>query len=226
MAPELYEEKYNEKVDVYSFGMCMLELTTMEYPYNECKNAAQIYKKVTMVRVLTGAGSDLNSGSAQLNCPNQPAQQGFSSPPAGLVQASASGGGQALCQPLASASLDCVCHEGYRTPPSPDSTLSPPALAAHQGAPPAGLEAVQNQELRQFIELCIQHDAEARPEARQLLKSPFFESIRNGRLSCPGFKSSLQVRGARARMHARRRLRLKEGWHSLGFGQGGEGGST
>lgn len=51
MAPELYEEKYNEKVDVYSFGMCMLELTTMEYPYNECKNAAQIYKKVTQVRV-------------------------------------------------------------------------------------------------------------------------------------------------------------------------------
>jgi serine/threonine protein kinase len=50
MAPELYEEKYNEKVDVYSFGMCMLELATMEYPYCECRNAAQIYKKVTQVR--------------------------------------------------------------------------------------------------------------------------------------------------------------------------------
>lgn len=49
MAPELYEEKYNEKVDVYSFGMCMLELATMEYPYCECRNAAQIYKKVTQV---------------------------------------------------------------------------------------------------------------------------------------------------------------------------------
>lgn len=34
---------------MYSFGMCMLELATMEYPYVECKNAAQIYKKVTMV---------------------------------------------------------------------------------------------------------------------------------------------------------------------------------
>jgi serine/threonine protein kinase len=49
MAPELYEEKYDEKVDVYSFGMCMLELATMEYPYCECRNAAQIYKKVTQV---------------------------------------------------------------------------------------------------------------------------------------------------------------------------------
>ncbi len=49
-APELYEEKYNEKVDVYSFGMCLLELATMEYPYCECKNAAQIYKKVSLVR--------------------------------------------------------------------------------------------------------------------------------------------------------------------------------
>lgn len=54
MAPELYEEKYNEKVDVYSFGMCMLELATMEYPYCECRNAAQIYKKVTQVGICRG----------------------------------------------------------------------------------------------------------------------------------------------------------------------------
>ncbi|ONK55616.1 uncharacterized protein A4U43_UnF980 [Asparagus officinalis] len=47
MAPELYEEEYNELVDVYSFGMCMLEMATFEYPYSECRNAAQIYKKVT-----------------------------------------------------------------------------------------------------------------------------------------------------------------------------------
>ncbi|KAG4134256.1 hypothetical protein ERO13_D08G145400v2 [Gossypium hirsutum] len=46
MAPELYEEEYNELIDVYSFGMCMLEMVTFEYPYNECKNPAQIYKKV------------------------------------------------------------------------------------------------------------------------------------------------------------------------------------
>ncbi|XP_027351035.1 probable serine/threonine-protein kinase WNK7 [Abrus precatorius] len=47
MAPELYEEEYNELVDVYSFGMCILEMVTFEYPYSECKNPAQIYKKVT-----------------------------------------------------------------------------------------------------------------------------------------------------------------------------------
>ncbi|KAK9050077.1 hypothetical protein SSX86_001456 [Deinandra increscens subsp. villosa] len=47
MAPELYEEEYNELVDIYSFGMCILELITCEYPYSECRNQAQIYKKVT-----------------------------------------------------------------------------------------------------------------------------------------------------------------------------------
>ncbi|XP_024975439.1 probable serine/threonine-protein kinase WNK4 isoform X1 [Cynara cardunculus var. scolymus] len=47
MAPELYEENYNELVDVYSFGMCILEMLTHEYPYSECTNPAQIYKKVT-----------------------------------------------------------------------------------------------------------------------------------------------------------------------------------
>nr|GEU71325.1 probable serine/threonine-protein kinase WNK5 [Tanacetum cinerariifolium] len=47
MAPEMYEEDYNELVDIYSFGMCVLEMLTSEYPYSECSNPAQIYKKVT-----------------------------------------------------------------------------------------------------------------------------------------------------------------------------------
>lgn len=49
MAPELYDEEYDDRVDVYSFGMCLLELATLEYPYAECRNAAQIYRKVSQV---------------------------------------------------------------------------------------------------------------------------------------------------------------------------------
>ncbi|KAI9023680.1 putative serine/threonine-specific protein kinase pkpA Phycomyces blakesleeanus [Phycomyces nitens] len=48
MAPEMYEEQgYNEKVDIYAFGMCLLEMATGEYPYGECTNAVQVFKKVT-----------------------------------------------------------------------------------------------------------------------------------------------------------------------------------
>nr|CCA14558.1 serine/threonine protein kinase putative [Albugo laibachii Nc14] len=47
MAPELYDESYDEKVDIYAFGMCVLEMVTKEVPYIECLNPAQIYKKVT-----------------------------------------------------------------------------------------------------------------------------------------------------------------------------------
>ena len=47
MAPELYDEKYSELVDVYAFGMCVLEMSTKEYPYQECSNAAQIWKRVS-----------------------------------------------------------------------------------------------------------------------------------------------------------------------------------
>jgi len=49
MAPEMYEEHYDESVDVYAFGMCMLEMATSEYPYAECTGPAQIYKKVISV---------------------------------------------------------------------------------------------------------------------------------------------------------------------------------
>ena len=47
MAPELYDENYSEKVDIYAFGMCVLEMTTKEYPFQECSNAAQIWKRVS-----------------------------------------------------------------------------------------------------------------------------------------------------------------------------------
>ncbi|CAN8258459.1 unnamed protein product [Cochlearia groenlandica] len=47
MAPEVYDEEYNELVDVYAFGMCVLEMVTFDYPYSECTHPAQIYKKVT-----------------------------------------------------------------------------------------------------------------------------------------------------------------------------------
>ncbi|KAL5101227.1 hypothetical protein RYX36_005554 [Vicia faba] len=47
MAPELYDEDYTELVDIYSFGMCLLEMVTLEIPYSECDNVAKIYKKVS-----------------------------------------------------------------------------------------------------------------------------------------------------------------------------------
>lgn len=47
MAPELYEEDYTELVDIYSFGMCLLEMVTLELPYLECESIIKIFKKVT-----------------------------------------------------------------------------------------------------------------------------------------------------------------------------------
>ena len=46
MAPELYDGAYDTKVDIWSFGLCVLELLTHEFPYEECKNMAQIFRKV------------------------------------------------------------------------------------------------------------------------------------------------------------------------------------
>jgi len=46
MAPELYEEKYGTEVDIYAFGMCLLEMTSRGAPYNECSSTVEVYKKV------------------------------------------------------------------------------------------------------------------------------------------------------------------------------------
>ena len=47
MAPEMFDEKYDELVDIYSFGLCMLEMITGEYPYLECKGPTAVIKRVT-----------------------------------------------------------------------------------------------------------------------------------------------------------------------------------
>ncbi|XP_009126757.2 probable serine/threonine-protein kinase WNK4 isoform X1 [Brassica rapa] len=51
MAPELFEGNYNELIDVYSFGMCFLEMITSEFPYSECNSPVHIYKKVSSGRL-------------------------------------------------------------------------------------------------------------------------------------------------------------------------------
>ncbi|KAG0380087.1 hypothetical protein BGX24_010205 [Mortierella sp. AD032] len=91
MAPELYDEKYDEKVDIYAFGMCVLEMVTKDYPYAECTNQAQIYRKVS------------------------------------------------------------------------------------QGIKPQALEHVQDPEIREFIDRCLDHDATTRPSAQELLDCDFLK---------------------------------------------------
>lgn len=46
MAEEMFDSEYDERVDVYSLGMCVLEMLTLEYPFAECKSIAQVYRKV------------------------------------------------------------------------------------------------------------------------------------------------------------------------------------
>ena len=45
MAPEMFESEYTESVDIYAFGMCILEMITKEYPYAECNGS--LLKTVT-----------------------------------------------------------------------------------------------------------------------------------------------------------------------------------
>ena len=93
MAPELYEEHYDCKVDIYAFGMCMLEMITQALPYKECTSPAQIYRKVT------------------------------------------------------------------------------------DGVPPMALSMIQDQEVSEFIENCLDPDKTKRPKARELLESAFIQTL-------------------------------------------------
>jgi WNK lysine deficient protein kinase len=48
MSPEMLDGNYDEKVDIYAFGMCLYELATGQEPYSECKNMGQVVRKITL----------------------------------------------------------------------------------------------------------------------------------------------------------------------------------
>ena len=52
-----------------------------------------------------------------------------------------------------------------------------------QGVRPAALQKVRSKELAEFVAVCIQPKGE-RPRARQLLKAPYFDSIREKAVRC------------------------------------------
>jgi WNK lysine deficient protein kinase len=47
MAPEVFDERYGPRADVYSFGMCVLEMCTGTTPYSECNNPGTVYRKIS-----------------------------------------------------------------------------------------------------------------------------------------------------------------------------------
>ena len=50
MAPEFYNEHYTERVDVWAFGMSVIEMVSGFTPYHQL-NPVQIYRKVIEVGV-------------------------------------------------------------------------------------------------------------------------------------------------------------------------------
>ena len=44
---------YKEPVDIYSFGLCLLEMYTQEYPYVECKTPNEIMCKKLVEKGIT-----------------------------------------------------------------------------------------------------------------------------------------------------------------------------
>lgn len=44
MAPEIFDTKvYNNSVDIFAFGICLLEMLTIEESYSECKTISEIF---------------------------------------------------------------------------------------------------------------------------------------------------------------------------------------
>ena len=56
MAPELYDGAYDTKVDIWSFGLCVLELLTHEFPYEECKKHCPYLQEGARGPAACGAG--------------------------------------------------------------------------------------------------------------------------------------------------------------------------
>ncbi|XP_021732056.1 probable serine/threonine-protein kinase WNK6 [Chenopodium quinoa] len=46
MAPEIFQLDYNQKADIYSFGMCVIQMMSRDKIYSECRNRVEIQSRV------------------------------------------------------------------------------------------------------------------------------------------------------------------------------------
>lgn len=46
MAPEIFDNCYEKAIDIYSFGMCMVEMCTLKAPYYELDNIGSVCKAI------------------------------------------------------------------------------------------------------------------------------------------------------------------------------------
>jgi WNK lysine deficient protein kinase len=56
MAPELFDEICTPASDIYSFGMCLLEICTQRVPYSECKSIMELYRHLSRGILPLGIG--------------------------------------------------------------------------------------------------------------------------------------------------------------------------
>ncbi|CAG2056313.1 unnamed protein product, partial [Timema podura] len=170
MAPEMYEEHYDESVDVYAFGMCMLEMATSEYPYSECTGPAQIYKKVVSCQRRSERYTKY-----LLNLPASlteiPCFRAISS---------------VLGQQLGSSEKDqfvsgseFVTNETEQEVYSIESERSKQVeviadIDKASGVKPQSFEKVESTEVRDIIDHCIRLKKEERPGVKDLLSHEFF----------------------------------------------------
>ncbi|KAF5919394.1 hypothetical protein HPG69_009875 [Diceros bicornis minor] len=147
MAPEMYEEKYDESVDVYAFGMCMLEMATSEYPYSECQNAAQIYRRVTS----TSRKKNLRVKSLSWNflCYHRDLN------PLELAEM------KDFCSVFVIVNSRCCC--------------CPPKDCVNEGVKPASFDKVAIPEVKEIIEGCIRQNKDERYSIKDLLNHAFFQ---------------------------------------------------
>jgi len=46
MAPEMFDEQYGTEVDIYAFGMCLLQMVSRKLPFSECSTTGQVYRYI------------------------------------------------------------------------------------------------------------------------------------------------------------------------------------
>ena len=61
MAPEVLRSMYGVKADIYSFGMCLLEMITLEKPYKECEYMCEVFEKIKANRLPLSLDTIMNS---------------------------------------------------------------------------------------------------------------------------------------------------------------------
>ncbi|KAA6382500.1 MAG: hypothetical protein EZS28_021973, partial [Streblomastix strix] len=161
---------YNEKVDIYAFGICMIEILTGKRPYAECSREC-FKRKLSRIKKVNTNSSSIEKVGLKVN---KNEEKKDSTPYDDIIEVentpSPGVASDEISDQSKSQNSQSIILEQLKL----QTQITQMVQQKNEGIMPDLYQQITDESVRKAIERCLISDPQLRPSAQLLLEDPFF----------------------------------------------------